>query len=349
MNWMPAWSTSASKTAACSLACCCALQVDSNNTDQSTQIVQLPMPILELVLQRLDKCSLASSALTYACSKFSHAAPASITKVAVRCSRQQTLDSFKLWLQQHSSSINQCSIEDPTSSELSVQHSEPHVHIDHLQCPQLRKLSLRYLKLQFEPAADGRGVLHDCTCLQELDLQGCAVTDPQAAFEAIAALPELRSLSVAGAADRLCITGDLSRLTQLTRLQLDSKLLSPHQQLEQLSLLANLEDIRLEMPLCESLDGGLPSQLHKLTCLQVSYNLPMRVGGAAEQFQHLSSLTALQDLRVKGVMFFSHQIMAFMGDAVYGLLGTHTGRGISAGDVTHSAPVSSDQPGALLP
>jgi hypothetical protein len=45
--------------------------------------------------------------------------------------------------------------------------------------------------------------------------------------------------------------------------------------------------------------GGLPSQLQKLTCLDVTYNLPVQCD-PAEQFQLLSSLTALQDLRVEG-------------------------------------------------
>lgn len=91
-------------------AYCCALQVPSSNKDQSDQLLQLPAPALNCVLQKLDPCSLANSAIT--CSKLTRAVPASITQAVVRCKTQQKLDSFKLWLQQHDSSIAECWIVD---------------------------------------------------------------------------------------------------------------------------------------------------------------------------------------------------------------------------------------------
>lgn len=60
-------------------------------------------------------------------------------------------------------------------------------------------LDLNNLKVQLQPAGDCPGVLQGCTGLKTLSVQRCLVKDPQAAFAAIAALPEL---------DTLCIYGD---------------------------------------------------------------------------------------------------------------------------------------------
>jgi hypothetical protein len=44
------------------------------------------------------------------------------------------------------------------------------------------------------------------------------------------------------------------------------------------------------------LPGGIPSELSKLTCLDVSNRHGFH---AAKQFQHLNSLTALQELKIE--------------------------------------------------
>jgi hypothetical protein len=72
-------------------------------------------------------------------------------------------------------------------------------------------LHLKALKVQIQPKGDSPGVLQRCTKLRTLALRGCAVKDPLAAFAAIAALPELRSLCVERNedADSGCIFGEL--------------------------------------------------------------------------------------------------------------------------------------------
>jgi hypothetical protein len=88
----------------------------------------------------------------------------------------------------------------------------------------------------------------------------------------------------------------------LTQLQLDPYLIQPEQQqqLSQLSALVNLEELWIKLP-SGGIPGGLPSQLQKLTCLKLSDRM---VSGfdAAEQFQHLGSLTALQNLSIAGYL-----------------------------------------------
>jgi hypothetical protein len=230
--------------------------------------------------------------------------------------------------------IIECSIEDAGHS---VWYPDPHLRIDCLPCPQLRQLTLKYLQLQLEPAGDCPGLLHDCTGLQELRMRGCSAKDPQAAFAAIAALPELRSLCVVGAegfqsisALEAPIFGDLQLLTHLTKLQVDVERLKQPQQLAQLSVMTNVEELVLKMPPA-GVPGGLPSQLQKLTRLDVSYKLPVQCD-TAEQFQHLSSLTALQDLTVDGRMGMSAGIGAFM-EQMGGLM---LGIGSVSGGITPS-------------
>jgi hypothetical protein len=159
------------------------------------------------------------------------------------------------------------------------------------------------MDMQLAPAGNSPGVLQDCTRLTALRLDTCADRDPQAAFAAIAALPELRSLVLIGDEDYdACLSGELQLLTQVTQLALDvyqrfgqSQL---YRQLRQLSALANLQELGLRLP-AEGLPGGLPTQLQKLTRLAIVYHLPTSCD-SAEQFQHLSSLTALRDLVVTG-------------------------------------------------
>jgi hypothetical protein len=241
--------------------------------------------------------------------------------VAFKCAEQENLDSFKLWLQHHDNSITQCSIEDAGYSEW---WPDPHLNLDCLPCPQLRLLSLKYLKLQLEPAGDCPGVLQSCTRLQELNLEGCAFKDTDATFAAIAALPQLRSLCVVGVdGSEARLSGELQLLTHLTKLRLDLHRLQQPQQLGQLSALTSLEELGLRMP-PDGMPGGLPSQLQKLTSLRVEYSLPMQ-SDLAEQFQHLSSLTALQDLAVKGAMGLSAGIEGLLDAGHLLMLGTFPG------------------------
>jgi hypothetical protein len=52
--------------------------------------------------------------------------------------------------------------------------------------------------VQLDPSEGCPGVLHDCTGLTGLHLQGCVVHDAHAATAAIASLTELQSLTLEG-------------------------------------------------------------------------------------------------------------------------------------------------------
>jgi hypothetical protein len=133
---------------------------------ESLHILQLPGPALNGVLQQLEPCSLACTAMT--CSQMSHAVPASISSVAVNCRTPQQRDSFKLWLQQHGNSIRECIIQIAGST----------FSLDRLPCPHLRVLSLNSVNVQLQPAyaSDSPGVLRCCRGLTGLSLQHCGRT-----------------------------------------------------------------------------------------------------------------------------------------------------------------------------
>jgi hypothetical protein len=127
------------------------------------------------------------------------------------------------------------------------------------------------------------------------------VPDVQGVF---AALPELRSLHVGRSrrsqgADHTFAFTQLQQPLKLTHLSLDT---SWHQckQLDQLSALVNLEHLAFKLDR-DFPPGGLPSQLVSLTALHIiTYEFEeSKAIDAAEQFAHLSSLTALQRLAVK--------------------------------------------------
>jgi hypothetical protein len=272
------------------------LQVDRVNPQQYLDwLLQLPKPALHLVLQQLDPCTLACTAVT--CSTLAHACVSTMSKAKVCCSTPQALENFTNWLQQQSSSLSsltECSIVSTTTDKQSMRS---------FPCPQLHKLHLSGLEVQLGLAGGFPGVLQDCTGLTALHLQDCVVLDAAAAPAALAALPHLQSLSLAEDSEHKGLLPDLQRLSQLTYLSL--KLYSSYDctaedvaWLSQLSALVNLQHLELtELPKL-GVPGGLPSQLVKLTSLRVDYGT-MSCDTTAEQLQHLSSLTALQQLSVK--------------------------------------------------
>jgi hypothetical protein len=163
--------------------------ITSGERDEATQLLQLPDTALDLVLQQLGTCSLASISAT--CKKGRAAVSASAKEVTVRCSSQQTVNSFMQWLEHNSNSLVQltrCSVARfgwPSKANMS-----------RLPCSQLHHLQLGSLQLQLQLGDGCPGVLHDCTGLTALDMQHCRVEDQDAgaAFAAIAALPELQRL-----------------------------------------------------------------------------------------------------------------------------------------------------------
>jgi hypothetical protein len=255
------------------------LSTISDDTSRPSKLLQLPETALDLVLQLLTPCSLASTAV--ACSRLRKAAPAHISEVVVRCRTVDTFHSANLWLAQHSSSLTRLVICGPTC----VWGNKP--KLNRLPCPQLRDLHLE--NLEVESVNGLPSVLQDCSRLTALDLQHCKV---HGMCEAMAALPQLQHLD-------LTVTGHIfpnfKHPQKLTHLKI-SATSSSSKDLAQLSTLVNLEHLTVSAIPREGVLGGWPSQLVKLTHLHASY---YDFYQGANQFQHLSCLTALQDLAVK--------------------------------------------------
>jgi hypothetical protein len=100
----------------------------SSAVHEPFQLLQLPEAALNCVLQKLDPCSLASTAV--ACSKLRYAVPAAMIKVAVRCAAPDTFENFEFWLEQNSTSLN-------SATHCSVDGSHPRPTVSFLPCPQL--------------------------------------------------------------------------------------------------------------------------------------------------------------------------------------------------------------------
>jgi hypothetical protein len=113
------------------------------------------------------------------------------------------------------------------------------------------------------------------------------------------------------AAQYRALLSELQLPTQLTHLSLESFdydaigedlfQLEPTEasQLSQLSGLVNLRHLKLALLPSDGVPGGLPSQLTNLTCLLLTYQYGI-IKHAAEQFQHIGSLTALRHLAIEG-------------------------------------------------
>jgi hypothetical protein len=135
---------------------------------------QLPWPALEIILQQLDPCSLASTAVT--CSRLRQSIPAQISKVTVQHPRTSSgFSSFVRWLERYTptlTNLTQCSImgryRPGYGGETAVLRLPP----------QLRQLLLQTLKVQLGPQAGTQGsfpgVLQDCSRLTALHLQDCS-------------------------------------------------------------------------------------------------------------------------------------------------------------------------------
>lgn len=127
-------------------------------------LLQLPDPALRLVLQQLDPCSLACTAVT--CKALSQAAPA-VTASATVQSRtkdeyRRKADSFALWLAKHSKrldSLTQCSVQGCDRAPLTPILANAAHGIPSLSCPKLEQLVLKTVHVQLEATSDCAGVL----------------------------------------------------------------------------------------------------------------------------------------------------------------------------------------------
>jgi hypothetical protein len=172
---------------------------------------------------------------------------------------------------------------------------------------------LKKVDLDFAPHGIGLQPLDHCTGLTALHLQECVVGYREAASAAIAALRQLQKLIINFTRDKQgwCPVINLGRFSTLTHLSLKPTLqwanarygaercrtvsADYEQQLCQLSALVNLEHLELGRFTFAQLPAGLPTQLSKLTCLDVS--LAMHGwDAAAVQLRSYSRLTTLQQL-----------------------------------------------------
>jgi Leucine-rich repeat (LRR) protein len=260
--------------------------------ESSNGLLQLPKAAFHQLLQKLDPRSLACTAVT--CSQLNRAVLADISKVAVRCSKPDTITQLSTWLERHRTTLTnltQCSVEGVLDNMMFLPD------LDTLPCPQLSQLHLKDLYVEGSP-----GVLQDCTGLTALDLETCEVLDVSAAAAAITALSGLRSLrlTVREEEEDDSLLAELAGLPlQLTHLKLHADTMEPEEAgplLQQLSRLVNLQHLELGRLPPDAVPDGMLSQLSKLTCLDINFD---RGNHVAEKFRHLSSLTALQQLSVR--------------------------------------------------
>jgi hypothetical protein len=279
----------------------------------SLQLSDLPGPALILVLQKLDSCSRASTAVS--CKALNNAGKAAMKKLAVHCSTPATLKSFTTWLEQNSTSLTSlqhCSITGALGSNIRL-GSLPGI------CPQLRQLRLENIQLQVDAARGGPGVLSDCTGLSALELQSCqehVEVGQHAGTAAIAVMSQLQTLKLAGPWVKQPLFNPLPTQLQpdelpmhLTQLSLDCCPMGMHASadLSQLSALVNLAQLTLSALPYKGVPGGLPP-LVELTCLDVEYAAGC---DASEQLQHFGSLTALQKLSIICSSLAADDVSAF--------------------------------------
>lgn len=198
-----------------------ASEVDTATQQQSLSgLLELPKPALQLVLGQLDQCSLVCTAVT--CSTLRHVLASHLSNATIT----QPEGGHTAWLEQHRSSIAQVT----QCSFLGQYASCPGSRIHNLPCPRLRQLYILDVDVQLGPVdMDSPGVLHDCTGLTRLSMRGCSISGVPAAAAALAALPELRSLSLGEnvAAGDVCLLAELQELTLLTCLVVTSYCVKP--------------------------------------------------------------------------------------------------------------------------
>lgn len=286
------------------------MQVNASDPQDCSQLLQLPGSALDLVLQKLDPCSLACTALT--CSSLSCVVPASISSIMVCYNSPEEFNSHSLWLRLHGAGL--------TSMTQISQYSWPPddipygiertAHLGRLPCPRLQQLHLQGLCVQLKATGRYPGVLHGCSGLTALTMQRCFAKDPAAALAAIAAVIQLHSHSldnVHDEMDKLLFPGaqSLTKLTQLclvkySQTATEAELCQP---LTELSALVDLECLSSADVAFGTELAALPTQLSRLTCLHIRPADFSETGAVAEQWRHLSSslacLTALRDLSVE--------------------------------------------------
>jgi hypothetical protein len=274
-------------------------------------LLQLPGPALDLILQHLDQRSLASVVSTYIQLSDGVLFAANISSVVLHKGPRAKLRSFIRWLERQSGSLSHLE----HCSSVGTQHKFVHGAdaLCQLPCPQLRQLYLEGLWVQLEPGNGYPGVLRNCSGLTALQLHECILEDLNAAIEAITALPQLESLSVCSyrrdigsllAAKLLCAATQLSsKLTHLSLADVNHKDFPEHPGC-QLSAPTHLQHLRL--PSYHGLQGGLPSQLVKLTALEIETVGASVDNGSLGQLQHLSCFTALRALQYQSGAHYRH-------------------------------------------
>jgi hypothetical protein len=117
-------------------------------------------------------------------------------------------------------------------------------------CPQLQRLRLHDVTVQLEPADGPPGALSVCTALTALHLQDFRFEDGQAAFAAVAALPQLQRPAVELSDDQqgVFLLPALQHMSKLTHLSLEMQALYHADILEQPHLQDTMAEIEQSNP-----------------------------------------------------------------------------------------------------
>jgi hypothetical protein len=224
---------------------------------------------------------------------------------------EEKLGSFKLWLERDRPgiqfSMTYLEVIGPNPGESII---PPHLRLESLPCPQLRELRLQHIAVQLGSGEGHPSVLQGCTCLTALHLHMCntfresliPTTSGAQWNAAILVLTELRSLRLHDHYKASSVVlMNMWRLSKLTDLDLAIGIKSCPAPLygaclHQLSALANLEDLVLAKIPTGKVSDSLPSELVKLTHLDLEYSGTPSDSDIAEQFKHISCLTLLQGL-----------------------------------------------------
>jgi len=208
--------------------------------------------------ERLGTCRRVNWALNRA------AAAATQEVMLSGCSRQR-FEGLRQWLLHNGQHIT-C-----------VQLSQGFATLRHLPCPNLRNLELADMTVQLGASSTQPGMLHSCTRLTKLQLDGCHNTDGQNGLVALSALVWLQHLDLYcrnnRATDQMPSTM-FQHLQQLTHLDLRdhiASVLTTHS-VEHISCLVNLQELCIEskVSLSPSTTPGI-SRLTALHTLSLQY------------------------------------------------------------------------------
>jgi len=236
------------------------------------------------------------------CQAFNSAALAATSSISIRngCTQKRS-DSIAGWLQKYGDGLSALKIEGYNGFDKEV------ARLSCLPCPHLLDLQLTCLSMPLAPSASTPGLLRSCKDLTRLVLRGSTAQHSPLQGSGtlgceliqLSALTKLQHLSLMvhhldqdwDHADKsLALPGSLlSRLVQLTHLDLSDQQLQSDETLEHLSALAALQDLTLEVCLQTATALTALQQLQQLRTLCL---LDMQCPVDLKSLPPLTALTA---------------------------------------------------------